>query len=56
MYYGPMIIQNTGVSIEGLTEEESALILAIPFAVANFLGTVACIFFIETKHTPCAII
>ena len=47
MYYGPLIMQNTGVSIEGLTDDESALVLSIPLGAANFLGTIICILYIE---------
>lgn len=47
MYYGPVIMQNAGIEIPGLTSDESSLILNIPLGFANFLGTIVCIFTIE---------
>ena len=47
MYYGPLIMQNAGVEISGLTDDESALILNIPLGFANLLGTIVCVLYID---------
>merc|ERR1712007_333400 len=47
MYYGPDIIQKSGIRIEGLAEDEAALILNIPLAGFNALGTCAAVFVID---------
>ena len=47
MYYGPLMMKDAGVTIPGLTDGESSLILNIPLAAANFLGSVIGVLFIE---------
>lgn len=41
MYYGPDIIQKSGIQINGLSKDEAALILNIPLAGFNVIGTLA---------------
>ena len=41
------MMQNAGVRIPGLSEGESSLILNIPLAAANFLGSIICVLFID---------
>ena len=47
MYYGPDIIQKSGLRINGRTPDEAALILNIPLAGFNAIGTIAAIFVID---------
>ena len=47
MYYGPLMMQNAGIEISGLTTDESSLVLNIPLAAANFAGSIVCVLYIE---------
>ena len=47
MYYGPLMMKNAKVKIENMTDDESSLILNIPLAAANFLGSIVCVLYIE---------
>jgi len=47
MYYGPSILIAAGVKVNGLDEEESALLLNIPLAVVNMIGTLISCFVID---------
>ena len=47
MYYGPLIMQKSGITISGLSTDESGLVLNIPLAFSNFFGTMICVFLIE---------
>ena len=47
MYFGPLIMQKAGIKIEGLGKNESSLVLNIPLAFCNFVGTLICVFMIE---------
>lgn len=47
MYYGPSMMKNAGVEIHGLNEDESSLVLNIPLAGANFLGSIVAVLYIE---------
>ena len=47
MYYGPDIIQKSGIRIEGLNDDEAAILLNIPLAGFNAIGTFASIFVID---------
>ena len=49
MYYGPLIAQKAGIEIDGLDKDESAMIITILFGMSNFLGTLVCVFLIESK-------
>ena len=45
LYYGPDILITAGVQIGDMTKEESALLLNIPLAIVNAIGTlVSCIY------------
>ena len=47
MYYGPLIMEKSGITFEDLTKDESALILNIPLAFTNFAGTTCNVFMID---------
>ena len=47
MYYGPDIMEKAGIVFNGMTEEQSALLLSIPLSFFNALGTLLSIFFID---------
>ena len=47
MYYGPLIMQKSGIKVEGLPKNESSLVLNVPLAFCNFVGTLFCIALIE---------
>ena len=47
MYYGPLMMKDAGIKISGLTDDESSLVLNIPLAGANFLGSVLGVLYIE---------
>ena len=49
MYYGPTIILSTGVKIEGMTKERMAILLNLPLAAMNAIGTTIAIFIIDGK-------
>ena len=45
MYYGPDILITAGLSIPGMDQDESALLLNIPLASVNAIGTlISCIY------------
>jgi len=47
MYYGPDILIAAGMKVKGLEKEESALLLNIPLAVMNAIGTLISCFVID---------
>ena len=47
MYYGPILMKDAGIKINGLSDDESSLLLNIPLAGANFIGTIFAIMYIE---------
>lgn len=47
MYYGPDILISAGLTIPGMAAEESALLLNIPLATVNAIGTLGSIFIID---------
>ena len=47
MYYGPLMMKNAGIKVPGLSDDESSLVLNIPLAGANFIGTIFCVLYIE---------
>ena len=47
MYYGPDILIKAGVTIDGMDADESALLLNIPLAFCNAVGTVLAVVFID---------
>lgn len=47
MYYGPDIMLKAGISVPGLEQKASSLLLNIPLSTFNALGTIASIFFID---------
>ena len=47
MYYGPDIMQKAGITIPGLSQDESSLVLNIPLSCFNAIGTIMSIFFID---------
>lgn len=47
MYYGPDILITAGLTIPGMTADESALLLNIPLATVNAVGTLGSIFLID---------
>ena len=47
MYYGPLMMEKSGITFENLSSEESALILNIPLALTNFIGTTCNVFMID---------
>ena len=49
MYYGPLIAEKAGIEIDGLSKDDSALLMNIPLSLANFVGCIACVFFIESS-------
>lgn len=45
MYYGPDILIQAGLTIQGMDPDESALLLNIPLAAVNAIGTlVSCVY------------
>ena len=49
MYYGPKIIIDTGIKIEGVSLERMGIILNIPLAAMNAIGSTIAIFVIDGK-------
>lgn len=47
MYYGPDILITAGLTIPGMSTDESALILNIPLATVNAIGTLGSVFLID---------
>ena len=48
MYYGPQIIIDTGITVDGIEEKEKlGIILNIPLAATNALGTLIAVFIID---------
>lgn len=48
MYYGPEIIIDSGIAIDGIDDREQlGIILNIPFAVANAIGSIVAVFIID---------
>ena len=47
MYYGPDIMKKAGIQLPGMTADESSLLLNIPLACFNALGTIMSVFFID---------
>ena len=47
MYYGPDIMEKAGITIPGLSDTESSLVLNIPLSGFNATGTILSIFFID---------
>ena len=47
MYYGPLVMQKSGITFENLTLNESALLLNIPLAFTNFIGTLCNVLLID---------
>lgn len=47
MYYGPLILIRAGLSIKGLTDNETGLVLNIPLSIVNAIGSCACLLFID---------
>ena len=41
------MMKNAGIKISGLSDDESSLVLNIPLAAANFIGSIVCVVFIE---------
>ena len=48
MYYGPDILLTAGVKIPGLTDDEAAILLNIPLACVNALGTLVSALYIDS--------
>ena len=49
MYYGPTIIQKSGIAISGINDDELAIILNIPLALMNAIGSTVAVFIIDGK-------
>ena len=47
MYYGPDIMKSAGITVAGLDDTESSLVLNIPLSAFNATGTILSIFFID---------
>jgi SP family myo-inositol transporter-like MFS transporter 13 len=47
MYYGPDILITAGLSIPGMDQDESALLLNIPLATVNAIGTLISCMYID---------
>lgn len=47
MYYGPLIMQKSGLSVGSLSKNEASLVLNIPLAFCNFVGTFLSVFVID---------
>ena len=47
MYFGPQIIIYSGISIDGYEEGEMGILLNIPLAVTNAIGSTIAIFIID---------
>lgn len=49
MYYGPIIIQKTGLKLESIKDPDTlGIVLNIPLAFMNSLGTLLSLFFIDS--------
>ena len=48
MYYGPEIIIDSGISVDGIDDKEQlGIILNIPLALTNAIGTTIAVFLID---------
>jgi SP family galactose:H+ symporter-like MFS transporter len=47
MYYGPDIIKSTGISVDGIDEKTLSIILNIPLAGVNAIGSMIAVFVID---------
>ena len=47
MYYGPDIMKKAGITIDGMSKNQTALLLNIPLALLNGIGSTLSIFFID---------
>ena len=47
MYYGPDIMRQAGITVAGLSDKESSLVLNIPLSFFNAVGTIGSIFVID---------
>jgi len=48
MYYGPEIVISSGITIEGIKDKEHlGILLNIPLAFTNALGSLIAVFFID---------
>jgi len=48
MYYGPDILLTAGVSVPGMNDDEAAILLNIPLAAVNAIGTICSAIFIDS--------
>ena len=48
MYYGTDIMKKAGISISGMDENESSLVLYIMLSIVSACGTIVAIFLIES--------
>lgn len=49
MYYGPDILITAGLTIKGMGDDESALLLNIPLATVNAIGSMIACLYIDTS-------
>ena len=47
MYYGPDIIKSTGISVDGIDEKTLSIMLNIPLAAVNAIGSTVAVFVID---------
>lgn len=47
MYYGPNIILSTGISFKGISQKSLSVLLNIPLALVNSVGSIFAIFIID---------
>lgn len=47
MYYGPNIILSTGISVDGVDEKTLSILLNIPLAAVNAIGSTVAVFVID---------
>ena len=47
MYYGPNIILSTGISVDGIDEKTLSILLNIPLAAVNAIGSTVAVFIID---------
>jgi MFS family permease len=47
MYYGPNIILSTGISVDGIDEKTLSILLNIPLAAVNAIGSTVAVFVID---------
>jgi SP family myo-inositol transporter-like MFS transporter 13 len=47
MYYGPNIILSTGISVDGIDQKRLSVMLNIPLAAVNAIGTTVAVFVID---------